>query len=1482
MSTLKKAKFILSNYAQLLRQFRAYHKHTVIQDASKVPASISQNRFYYLHSKSQNSAYVIKCAYRFEGVLDTIAFENALNKIIYENEIFRTTFHVEENQLMQKIAPGWCFKLEHKDLTHMQNLAEVDKYINQLCLKPFRLNELPLFKVYKCQLNKNEFKLVFCIHHIIADGWTIYSLFRKINQYYSQASSHVFELNIIDPNIQYKSYASIEKHYLCDISDKDLRFWYESLHQAKSIALPFQKKSFNHHPAAHNINQMIPKDLYGELLELRKKVGVSLNMVMMSCFYLLLHLYTRQDNITVVMPRFSRFHPTAQKIMGPMLYPLPFVKMIKSDTSCLSFIKEVHYMVQKTLKHDNNPFDVVINKLHSEGNLSLDENLFNVLYNFISEHWRINFDMKDLNYKKEEFVAGESDTLITFYVIGDKVTHNLNVQITFLTEYIEPEMARVFLNHYIDLLRQITKNPRTQIDSLILKDNTQFIRSHRPQKLLENQSFLPVLTPIVNNMEKLKKSTAIQKSNDDEISYAQLQELTLKIFTILNNMNINKGDIVCLTGVRDERFYAALLAILGSNHTLYLLDTEQDSSYLAYVRKAIDIKAVILCGDEAEFSCICNDLKDISDLIQLNQHTLQKTHQARLLDFKKSINHIQAMDRAYVVCTSGSTGSPKVICGSHGGLSHFISWQAEYFNINESDTCAQLTNVAFDVCYREILTPLYAGSCLSIAPYAIWSKGEEFFFWLEEKGITFFHIVPSILQHVLDASKHMPCEILSTLRWVFFAGEPLTESIINRLRLLFYHNAQYVNLYGPSETVLAKMFYIVPDNIEYQVQPIGQPIPNTIVEIKQNNRDCSIGELGEIYITAPHTHDGYLNLSKEINKTKFKRSENGVTYATGDVGFRDAQGIIHIRGRIDEQVKINGVRIDPNEISRLAKNTNEVLQAVTILEPKTKTLILYLEVSTPHSPLSLEAKVKSQMPKYLQMSLIHILDSMPRLPSGKIDKQKLITMAPSVIKMHKQTKPAIMSKPSNAMEQWLYENVLPFSNYEEISCDQSFASLNLSSLELIQLIIKIQNKIDVRIKLRDVYAHNTIRELAAYLEQVPEMQNEQEKLQGLSIRKLKEKIYLVHHSIAIHKTQECASILLTGVTGFLGKYILKELIRKYPTTQIYCIIRDTEYQSASERLAQICKSLAIDMGSGNIHAVSGDLAKDNFGLSSKLYHSLANAIDLIIHSGAYVNFLLDYDSLSKVNVEGTKSIIDFCCHGKTKRLEYISTAGIFPANEFSHHHPYYEQDSIYFNDDTILYGGYAQTKWVSEALVQEARKVGLTANIYRLGRISGDSIAGNWPEHDFVNAFLKTIRQSKLIPDLPISIDLLPVDVAAKMIVLGTQAQVCANAYHLINPNIIFFKDLASYFLKLNHPVSLTTYAEWRQAIIDSVCKNTPYSLAPFLPILPKDHTTLPRLNYARQFDCANTLSLIANTDVTFPPLDERLLRLYLKTPKQE
>jgi len=554
-------------------------------------------------------------------------------------------------------------------------------------------------------------------------------------------------------------------------------------------------------------------------------------------------------------------------------------------------------------------------------------------------------------------------------------------------------------------------------------------------------------------------------------SYGRLDEVVRRIAGALHAAGARRGDAVAVTGKRSFALVASMAAVLRAGGVLLCLDQNLPAGRRALMLREAKVRAILAIGD-----AYVPAFTDGPVLAVDHEGT------PSLAADQLSASEFPSGDAAaYIFFTSGTTGVPKGVLGGHAGLAHFIAWQRATFDVGPGDRAAQLTGLSFDVVLRDVFMPLASGATLVIPDSGDFLP-DHLVEWLRTSRITLMHTVPSLAASWIADGEVSPVE---TLRCTFFAGEPLTDGLVRRWRENVAPGSDIVNLYGPTETTLAKCFYPLPADPEPGVQAIGSPLPQCqILVLDPQGRPCGLGQPGEIHIRTPYRTLGYLSLAHE-NDSRFwvnpKRDDpNDRIYRTGDRGRYRYDGVLEILGRLDDQIKIRGIRIEPVEIQAVIARHPAVNEAVVLASASgdEKRLVAYVVVGAEHvlSAVDLRAFLRETLPEVMIPAAFVFLDLLPLNPNGKVDRRQL--PAPTFDTQDETTGETAGTE----MERVIAAIWCEVLQRDRVPLEGNFFDLGGDSLLMIQGFGKLRERVPVNLEVIDLFRCPTVRALARYVD----------------------------------------------------------------------------------------------------------------------------------------------------------------------------------------------------------------------------------------------------------------------------------------------------------------------------------------------------------------------------------------------------------------
>ncbi|MFF8917842.1 AMP-binding protein [Streptomyces sp. NPDC015032] len=470
-------------------------------------------------------------------------------------------------------------------------------------------------------------------------------------------------------------------------------------------------------------------------------------------------------------------------------------------------------------------------------------------------------------------------------------------------------------------------------------------------------------------------------------SYQELEAAACGIAAALSEALPGVGRVVAVTGHRGFAAVAAWVAVLAQRCVLLPLEPGLSPQQSARMVSRAGAELVLALDDVSVPATVG------VDVLQLDSGQLSSC--GRLVDGVPP----QPEEPGYVFFTSGSTGRPKAILGRHRSLAHFLTWLRTALHVQPGDRIGHLAGVGFDVSLREVLLPLTAGATLCLPPPAPMPPGQALA-WLADSRVTLLHAVPTVARAWLratDGGVRLPL-----LRAVLFSGEPLTDTLVTRWREQLDYRGEIINQYGPTETTLIRCWHRVDEPVA-GIQPLGRPIPGSEAWVEDPpGVRVPAGTTGEIVLRTVYGTSGYLGASAEEDGRFAFGSDGEVVYRTGDLGHLDEDSIVHFLGRLDDQVKIYGVRVHLHAVEAVLEAQSGIDQAAVTAQADADggapQLIAHLVLAPGCDavPTGLRAALLQHLPAAAVPARFLTVDALPGTNgSGKLDRSRLTDPSPS-------------------------------------------------------------------------------------------------------------------------------------------------------------------------------------------------------------------------------------------------------------------------------------------------------------------------------------------------------------------------------------------------------------------------------------------------------------------------------------------------------
>lgn len=603
-------------------------------------------------------------------------------------------------------------------------------------------------------------------------------------------------------------------------------------------------------------------------------------------------------------------------------------------------------------------------------------------------------------------------------------------------------------------------------------------------------------------------------------------------------------------------------------------------------------------------------------------------------------------------------------------------------------------------------------------------------------------------------------------------------------------------------------------------------------------------------------------------------------YKTGDLCRSCEDGSIEFVGRRDDQVKVRGFRIELGEIEHVLLQHEDVHQAVSLVQKTCESeprLIAYVVAceGTSLTETVLKHWMQSKCPDHLIPAIIEFLHELPLTPSGKVNRQALMD--------HHLPRPveAAAAQASTVTEETLVDIWRRSLGRDHVGCEENFFELGGHSLLGIQVVADIRTSLKVDLPLQALFEAPTISELARLIEAIregrPMTQNPPIDLAAEAVLPSDVTLTWVNNE-TIERAIHPAHVFLTGATGFLGAYLLRDLL-DMTSASIHCLVRASCPEEGWTKLRRNLETYSVwkDSYQPRIRVCVGDLSRPLLGLSPDEFDQLAAVTDVIYHNGARLDLTQSYAGLKAENVFGTQEVLRLASRGRAKPVHYVSTVSVFDPGNLPAGRMILEEDEI--DPSADLQDGYSQSKWVAERLVQLAGRRGLPVSIYRPGAVSGDSQTGAWKTDDFVCRTIKGCILMGKVPDSGILLDLVPVDYVSQALVsLSLQRRSFGKTFHLVNPSPRPLAEFVELVRLRGYLLDTVPEQQWRAEVVATAMRDPTHPLMPLLPTFEgvDEAESHPGESGAR-FDCQNVLDGLKDTAVVCPPVDAALVETYFR-----
>ncbi|GAA3042292.1 amino acid adenylation domain-containing protein [Streptosporangium longisporum] len=1470
--------------------------------AAPVPLTPAQARLWFLDRAGQDAgtSYVCWTSQRVTGPLDVNALRAAFTAVVRRHEALRLAVVEGPAQVVREDGP-------ELNVVILPGEPEARALAEGLLARGFAFDGGPLHRAVLIRIAPGEHVLVWCLHHIMCDGPSIgileddlWACYRALTEG-AEPPPGVFA--------QFPDYAAWLAGQDGRAREAGRAHWREHLSGAPALSTLPQDRPRPREPVRDGARRSLglPADLVPELHALARTRRTTLFVLAMAAMTAAVARYSDEEDVvvgTALVDRFSDGLPDLEGSVGFYVNLVPVRTDLRADPTLDELLRAVRGSVIRGLSHQAIPFEEIVELAGAPRDLSRNP-VFQTLL-VMESAGRSGRRAAGLAVEPWPLSVSSPGARFDVTLVVTVGEGRIDLHADHSADLYDTDTIDRFLRHVTAFLTAFTTTPDLRVWQVPLHDEGD--AGAGPGGGPPSGDFTAVHELFARRAAETPAAPALV-SEAGTVGYGELERRSARLAGRLRAAGARRGSVVAVVLPGGPDAVVALLAALRAGAAYLPLNPADPPDRLAGIlREAGAVVAVTSAryadalaghpGTVLNLDAPDDALRDADTGAVGDAQVVRGAGDDGAATGDVAVPPAEPEDLAYVIYTSGSTGLPKGVMVTHGTLARLTGSFRAVHGFGPGGRVLMLPPLTFDASVGDLFPALCSGAALVLHPDPALLDGPELVRFCARHGVTAVDTAASLWRRWTTelAPGSVPDDWPVTTMMV--GGERVPLWAVRAWAAATGGRVELFNHYGPTEATVCATVHRTRDGAEAAGRehlPIGRPLPHVRAYVVDRRGGLApTGTPGELHLGGDCLARGYVARPGET-AARFLPDPHALgaqarVYRTGDLARRLPGGTLEFLGRADRQLKVNGHRIEPAEVESAVVAHPAVRDAAVTAAPEGDRLVGYVAPGTVDAE-ELRGFLRERLPRHLVPALLVPLDAIPRTPHGKVDTARL----PDVSRRVSGHVPPRGPLETAIAAVWARTLGVP-----RVGRHDGFFALGGSSMSAARLLGEIRRETGTEPSLADLFETDDLAGFAARVT-VPEPAPGDDDLRARAVfpadvlgllGTVRDASAPPHpgrpHPGVAPGTEEAAlpvtgsasggagrpeRVLLTGATGLLGANLLAALLDR-GVARVTCLVRAGGEDEAVRRVHDVLAGHGLWRSAyrDRIIGLPGDLAASRLGLTPEVHDSVASGNDLICHAARVVNLVLPYRTLAPVNVGGTIEVVRLAAHRRPTPLHVVSTLGVY-LGWTGRERPVTEDEAP--DDPAGLDSPYYRTRWVADALARRAREYGLPVTIHRPARVGGHGRTGRGDPGDYLNRLLATFVRLRMVPDVPVAEDVVPVDhlaaaIAERLLDPGT----AGRDFHYADAAGITYRGMAGALAEHGYDVETVPWERWRAEILRRSAAGEPLAMGPFLSDPGPEPPGPRRLRFDCSFACpppgpaliGRYLAFLAGSGTIHPP----------------